>query len=72
VSAALLAGALPDPGSPSVIPLAAVLGGFVGAAWARVRRRPREEVRRWAEDTAFALTGMAAVAYLTGLASGLY
>ncbi|HYU60787.1 MAG TPA: hypothetical protein VEK39_08500 [Solirubrobacterales bacterium] len=63
---------LPDFGEPTVIPIAAVVGAFVGAAWARALGHHRNAVRRLAEDMSFGFTAIALAAYLFGIASGLY
>lgn len=67
-----VAASLPDFGEPAIIPLAAVLGAFLGAAVARARRYPREDVKRLAEDGGFTLTGLALLVYLFGVITNLY
>jgi hypothetical protein len=62
---------LPDPGQPSVIPLCAVLGAFLGGAIPRMRRRSEREVQRAAVDGAFFGTASGLIIYLALLAAGV-
>lgn len=72
VLVATFAARLPDLGEPAAIPLSAVVGGFLGAAWSRLRGRPREDLRSAVEDGAFWATGIGLGAYLFGLVTDLY
>lgn len=67
-----LASALPDPGDPNSIGLAAVVGGFLGAGLARLAGYSWETSERVAFRFAFVATGFALTAYLFGLSTGLY
>lgn len=70
-AATVLSGKLPDPGDPSIVPLLALVGGFLGAVIARARGLDRNKWRRATEDGAFAGTVAGLVMYLTTLAAGL-
>jgi len=67
-----LAASLPDFGNPTTIPLATVVGAFIGAAAGRIRGLPRRRVRALAEDAGFYATGAASVAYLVAVTTNLY
>jgi|1186.fasta_scaffold84248_3 hypothetical protein len=66
-----IATTLPDPSSPTFIPLLAALGAFVGAAIGRLRRLGPERTRQLTENWAFALTAIAIVVYLIAAAAEL-
>lgn len=63
--AAFVEAALPDPSSPTVVPIAAVLGGFVGASLARLRGESIEQRRGFAEIGAYWATALSFLLYLT-------
>ncbi|MDW5598159.1 hypothetical protein VSS74_27630 [Conexibacter stalactiti] len=63
-TAALADARLPDPGQPSTIAVAAVLGGMVGGAIARMRRLPQESVTRFTQTGAFVAGWGAALIWL--------
>jgi hypothetical protein len=69
--ASLVAAAVPDPGSPTTIALAAVLGAFLGAAIGRAQGQDRDGMRNTAEDYSFGATAFAILAYLISLVTNL-
>jgi hypothetical protein len=64
-------GALPDPSQPSVIPLGAAFGAFVGTALGKLRGESGDELRDSALEGAFRGTGLAILAYTLALLVGL-
>jgi hypothetical protein len=62
---------LPDPAQPAIVPLGGVLGGFIAATIARVRRWPREEVRDAGLEGFDWGTAFAIAAYLLALVAGV-
>jgi hypothetical protein len=63
----MIPAALPDPSQPSFVVLAAAFGAFVGASVARLQGANRENLRRSAEDWAYAFTAFALAFYLAVL-----
>ncbi len=67
-------GALPEVTAPSIIPLGGVLGAFLAATAARLRRRPRQEVTAATADGAWIGTALGLLIYaaanLLGVDSG--
>lgn len=61
--AAIVEAALPDPSSPAIVPIAAVLGGFVGALIARLHGLTPEQRRELTESGAFYTTAAGLVVY---------
>jgi hypothetical protein len=62
---------LPDPAQPAIVPLGGVLGGFIAATIARVRRWPRDEVRNAGLEGVYWGTALALAIYLIALAAGV-
>jgi len=68
---ALIAASLPDPGEPTVIPIAGVVGTFLGAAVARARRLDRTAMREYAEDGGFLGAAVGIALYAASLGAEL-
>lgn len=68
---AVLVSTLPDPGSPTIVPLGVVAGGLIGAAVGRARRVGRNRTREIAENWGFAFGVLAAAVYLIALLAGI-
>jgi hypothetical protein len=64
----MIAAALPDPSQPTFVVLGAALGAFIGATIGRAQGMPRDDLRRSAEDWAYAFTAVALAFYLAVLA----
>jgi hypothetical protein len=62
---------LPDPSPPAIVPLGGVLGGFIAATIARLRRWPRDEVRNAGLEGVYWGTALALAIYLIALATGV-
>jgi hypothetical protein len=67
-----LATALPDFGDPNAIGTAAIVGGFLGAAVARLRGYTWEEAERIAFRFGYVATGLSIALYLSLLIADLY
>jgi hypothetical protein len=63
----MITAALPDPSQPSFVLLAAALGAFLGASFASLHGVERDDLRRSAEDWAYAFTALGLATYLTSL-----
>jgi hypothetical protein len=71
-AAITIASSLPSLGNPTILPIAAAIGAFLGATLGRLRRQPREEIHRLAEDGGYFTFALAAIIYLLGLVTNVY
>jgi hypothetical protein len=63
----MIATSLPKVGDPGIVPLGALTVGFGFAAFARAKRLPREEIRRYIEDGAFYGAALGFIMYFAAL-----